>query len=39
VVAIARFAGGPAGRVIAQMPPAGVAGAPGMRVRLVVGHG
>jgi penicillin-binding protein 1A len=39
VPAIARFAGGRAGRVVAQMPPAGVAGAPGMRVRLVVGHG
>jgi beta-lactam-binding protein with PASTA domain len=39
VPAIARFAGGRAGQVVAQMPPAGVAGAPGMRVRLVVGHG
>jgi penicillin-binding protein 1A len=39
VPAIDRFADGRAGRVLAQMPPAGVAGAPRLRVRLVVGHG
>ena len=36
---IARFADGRAGRVLAQMPIAGVAAAPRMTVRLVVGHG
>ncbi len=36
---IERFADGRSGRVIAQMPVAGVAGAPRMKVRLVVGHG
>jgi membrane peptidoglycan carboxypeptidase len=39
VVAIERFADGKAGRVIAQTPVAGVAAAPRMTVRLVVGHG
>ncbi len=39
VPAIDRFADGRAGRVLAQTPPAGVAGAPRLRVRLVVGHG
>ena len=39
VIGIARFTDGRAGRVVAQMPVAGVAGAPGMTVRLVVGHG
>ena len=36
---IDRFADGRAGRVLAQMPVAGVAGAPRMKIRLVVGHG
>ena len=36
---IERFADGRAGRVLAQMPVAGVAGAPRMKIRLVVGHG
>jgi penicillin-binding protein 1A len=39
VVGIARFADGRSGRVLAQMPVAGVAGAPRMTVKLVVGHG
>jgi beta-lactam-binding protein with PASTA domain len=39
VPVIERFADGRAGRVLAQMPVRGVAGAPGMKVRLVVGHG
>jgi membrane peptidoglycan carboxypeptidase len=39
VPAIDRFAEGRAGRVLAQMPPAGVAGWPRMKIRLVVGHG
>jgi penicillin-binding protein 1A len=39
VPGIARFADGRAGRVLAQMPIAGVAAAPRMTVRLVVGHG
>jgi penicillin-binding protein 1A len=39
VIGIARFAEGRAGRVLAQMPVAGVAAAPRMTVRLVVGHG
>jgi penicillin-binding protein 1A len=34
-----RFAEGTAGRVLAQMPVAGVASSPGMRIRLVIGHG
>jgi penicillin-binding protein 1A len=34
-----RFADGRAGRVIAQMPVAGVAASPHMQVRLVIGHG
>ena len=36
---IDRFADGRAGRVLAQMPVAGVAGARRMKIRLVVGHG
>jgi penicillin-binding protein 1A len=39
VPGIARFAEGRAGRVLAQMPVPGVAAAPGMAIRLVVGHG
>jgi hypothetical protein len=39
VPGIARFADGRAGRVLAQMPAAGVAASPRMYVRLVVGHG
>ena len=39
VPAIERFAEGPAGEVVAQAPPAGVAGAPKLRVSLVVGRG
>jgi penicillin-binding protein 1A len=39
VVDVERFAEGRTGRVLAQMPPAGVAAAPRLRVRLVVGRG
>jgi beta-lactam-binding protein with PASTA domain len=39
VPGIDRFADGRAGRVLAQMPVAGVAAAPRMKVRLIVGHG
>ena len=39
VPGIARFADGRAGRVVAQMPVPGVAAAPHMKVRLIVGHG
>jgi penicillin-binding protein 1A len=39
VPGIARFADGRAGLVLAQMPVAGVAAAPRMQVKLVVGHG
>jgi membrane peptidoglycan carboxypeptidase len=39
VADIDRFADGRAGRVLAQMPVAGVAAAPRMKIRLVVGHG
>ena len=39
VPAIERFADGRAGRVLAQMPVAGVAAGPRMKIRLVVGHG
>ncbi len=39
VAVIERFADGRAGRVLAQMPVAGVAGAPRMKIRLVIGHG
>jgi penicillin-binding protein 1A len=39
VPGIARFSEGPAGRVLAQMPVPGVAAAPRMQVKLVVGHG
>jgi membrane peptidoglycan carboxypeptidase len=39
VPVIERFADGRAGRVLAQMPPPRVAGAPRLRVRLVVGRG
>jgi penicillin-binding protein 1A len=39
VPGIARFADGRAGRVLAQMPVPGVAAAPRMTIRLVVGHG
>ena len=34
---VVRFADGPAGRVVSQSPPAGVAGTPHMKVSLVVG--
>ena len=36
---IERFADGRSGRVLAQMPVGGVAAAPRMKIRLVVGHG
>jgi penicillin-binding protein 1A len=36
---IDRSADGPAGRIVAQMPLAGVAASPGMKVRLIVGRG
>ena len=39
VPGVARFADGHAARVLAQVPVAGVAAAPGMQVKLVVGHG
>ena len=39
VPGIARFAEGRAGRVLAQIPAPGVAAAPRMQVKLVVGHG
>jgi penicillin-binding protein 1A len=39
VATIERFADGRAGRVLAQMPIAGVAAAPRMKIRLVVGRG
>jgi penicillin-binding protein 1A len=39
IPAIDRFADGRAGRVVAQMPIAGVAASPGMQVRLVIGRG
>jgi beta-lactam-binding protein with PASTA domain len=39
VPGIARFADGRAGRVLAQMPSPGVAAAPRMQIKLVVGHG
>jgi membrane peptidoglycan carboxypeptidase len=39
VAVVERFADGRAGRVLAQMPVAGVAGAPRMKIRLVVGRG
>jgi penicillin-binding protein 1A len=39
VSAIERFADGRAGEVLAQAPVAGVAAAPRMKVRIVVGHG
>jgi penicillin-binding protein 1A len=39
VVDVERFADGRSGKVLAQMPPAGVAAAPRLRIRLVVGHG
>ena len=39
VVTIERSANGHAGRVLAQMPVAGVAAAPRMKVRLIVGRG
>jgi penicillin-binding protein 1A len=39
VPGIARFDEGHAGRVVAQIPVAGVAAAPRMQVKLVVGHG
>jgi penicillin-binding protein 1A len=39
VPGIARFSDGPPGRVLAQMPVPGVAAAPRMQVKLVVGHG
>jgi penicillin-binding protein 1A len=39
IVDVERFAEGRSGRVLAQMPPAGVAAAPRLRIRLVVGRG
>jgi penicillin-binding protein 1A len=39
VPGISRFADGRAGRVLAQVPLAGLAAAPRMQVKLVVGHG
>jgi beta-lactam-binding protein with PASTA domain len=39
VLAIDRFADGPSGAVLAQLPVPGVAAAPKMKVRLVVGRG
>jgi beta-lactam-binding protein with PASTA domain len=39
VPGVARFAEGRAGRVLAQIPLAGLAAAPRMQVKLVVGHG
>jgi len=39
VPGIARFSDGRAGRVVAQIPVPGVAAAPHMQVKLVVGHG
>jgi beta-lactam-binding protein with PASTA domain len=36
---VERFADGRAGAILAQLPVGGVAAAPGMKVRLVVGHG
>ena len=39
VPGVARFADGRSGRVLAQIPAAGVAAAPRMQVKLVVGHG
>jgi len=39
VPGIARFADGRGGHVLAQMPVPGVAAAPGMQIKLVVGHG
>jgi hypothetical protein len=39
VPAIERFVQGRTGQIVAQMPPGGVAGAPKLRVRLVVGRG
>jgi penicillin-binding protein 1A len=39
VPGIARFSDGRGGRVLAQMPAAGVAASPRMQVSLVVGHG
>jgi len=39
VPTIERFADGVSGRVLAQVPMGGLAAAPGMKVRLVVGHG
>jgi beta-lactam-binding protein with PASTA domain len=39
VADVERFAEGQSGHVLAQMPPAGVAAAPRLRVRLVVGRG
>ncbi len=39
VAVVERFADGRAGRVLAQMPVAGVAGAPRMKIRLIVGRG
>jgi beta-lactam-binding protein with PASTA domain len=39
VPTVERFADGRAGTILAQIPMGGVAAAPGMKVRLVVGHG
>jgi beta-lactam-binding protein with PASTA domain len=39
VPGIARFADGRSGRVLAQFPAPGLAAAPRMQVKLVIGHG
>jgi beta-lactam-binding protein with PASTA domain len=39
VPAVDRFADGRAGWILAQTPVAGVAAAPRMKIRLIVGHG
>jgi penicillin-binding protein 1A len=39
VVSVERFAPGSPGKVLAQKPAAGVAAAPRMKIRLIVGHG
>jgi membrane peptidoglycan carboxypeptidase len=39
VPTVERFAEGRSGTVLAQVPTGGVAAAPGMKIRLVVGHG
>ena len=39
IATVDRFADGRAGRVVAQMPVAGVAASPRMQIRLVIGRG